>query len=69
MFIGDNRGKAQNELLLTTRNLQELAACAFPYIIPVIPRSLLTELIEGEHFVLAHLYKSNPDSSSKAVAA
>ena len=51
------------------RNLQELAACAFPYIIPLFPCSLPIELIEGEHFVLADLCKSSPSSSSKAVAA
>ena len=58
-----------HELLLTTRNLQELAACAFPYNIPVVPRSLPVELIEREHFVLAYLCKSNPGSSSQEVAA
>ena len=57
------------ELLLMARNLQELPSCAFPYIIPVVPRSLPTELIEGEHFVLADLCKSSLGSSSKAIAA
>ena len=52
-----------------TRNLRELAACAFPYIIVVVPRSLPVELIEGEHFVLADLYKSCPGSSFRAVVA
>ena len=27
-----------HELLKTVRNLRELAACAFPYIIPIVPR-------------------------------
>ena len=58
-----------HELLLTMRNLRELATCPFPYIIFVIPRSLPVELIEGEHFVLTDLFKSNPGSSSQAVAA
>ena len=53
------KAKRNHELLLTTRNLRELAACAFPYIIPVVPRSVLVELIEGEHFVLANLCKSS----------
>ena len=57
-----------HELLLTVRNLRKLAACAFPYIIPVVPRSLPLELIEGERFVLIDLCKSSLGSSSKAVA-
>ena len=51
------------------RNLRELAACIFPYIIPIIPRSLPVELIEGEHFILTDLCKSSLGSSSRAVAA
>ena len=54
---------------MTTRNLRELATCAFPYIIPVVPRSLPAELIEGEHFVLADLCKTSPVSSFRAAAA
>ena len=51
------------------RNLRELAAYAFPYIIPVVPRSLPTKLIEGEHFVIPDLCKSSSGNSSQAVAA
>ena len=51
------------------RNLGKLVACAFSYIIPVIPHSLSTKLIEGEHFVLVDLCKSCPSGSSRAVAA
>ena len=50
------------------RNLRELVVCAFPYIVPVVPQSLPAELVEGEHFVLAKLYKSSPSSSSQAAA-
>ena len=46
----------------------KLVACAFPYIIPVVPRLLPIELIEGEHFVLADLCKSSPGRSSRVVA-
>ena len=35
------------ELLLSTKKLQEFGASPFPYIVPVIPRSLLGELIKG----------------------
>ena len=61
--------KRNHELLLTARNMRELAVCAFPYIIPVVWCSLPTELVEGEHFVLAGLCKSNSGSSSKVVAS
>ena len=36
-----------HELLLKLRNLGELDACTFPYIIPVVPRLLAVELIKG----------------------
>ena len=58
-----------HELLLTARNLRELASCAFPYIIPVVPLSLPANLIEGEHFVLTDLCKFSLSSSSSAVVA
>ena len=45
-----------------------MVVCAFPYIVPVVPHSLLAELVEGEHFVLAKLYKSSPSSSSQEAA-
>ena len=48
------------------KNLQKLGASPFPYIVSIIPRPLPTELIKGEHFVLADLLKSIPSSSSQA---
>ena len=47
-----------NELLLSVKNSQELGSSPFLYIAPVIPRSLLGEVVGGEHFVLADLLKS-----------
>ena len=61
--------ECSHELLLTAENLRELATCTFPYIIPIVPRLLPAELIEGEHFVLTDLCKSNSGSSSLAVAS
>ena len=51
------------------KNLRYLGGRPFPYIIPIFPRSLLTEVIKGEHFVLADLFKLVPGSSSQAVSA
>ena len=48
------------------KNLGELGANPFIYIVLVIPCPLLIELIKGEHFVLADLLKSIPGSSSQA---
>ena len=48
------------------RNLQELCASPFPYIVPLIPCPLLEEFIKGEHFILPDLLKSIPGSSSQA---
>ena len=55
-----------HELLLSVKNLQELGANPFPYIVPVIPCPLPEELIKGEHFVLVDLLKSISGSSSQA---
>ena len=44
-----------HEILLTARNLRELSRSPSPYIIPVIPRPLPTELVEREHYVIADL--------------
>ena len=59
-------GERNHELLLSMNNLLELGINPFPYIVPVIPRSLSTVLIKGEHFVLADLLKSISGSSSQA---
>ena len=60
--------KHNHELLLTLGNLKDLATCAFPYNIPIVPHSLPTNLIKGEHFILIDLCKSISGSSSHAVA-
>ena len=58
--------KRNHELLLSMKNLRKPGAGPFLYIVPVIPRSLLEELIRGEHFVLVDLVKLIPGSSSQA---
>ena len=40
----------------------------FPYIIPIVPRSLPAEVIEGEHFFLIDLLKLVLGSSSQAIS-
>ena len=51
------------------KNLRELGGRPFRYIIPIVPRSLLAEVIEGGHFILVNLLKLVPGSSSQAVSA
>ena len=46
-----------------------MGSSPFPYIIPIVPCSLPTELIKGEHFVHADLFKLVPGSSSHVVFA
>ena len=53
-----------NELLLSTKNLQDLGASPFPYIVPILPPPLPNEVVKGEHFVLADLLKSLPGGST-----
>ena len=57
-----------HELLLVMKNLRELGGRPFPYIIPIVPRSLPAEVIEGEHFVLVDLLKLVTGSSSQVVS-
>ena len=55
-----------HEILLTAKNLRELSRSPSPYIIPVIPRYLPTEIVEGEHYVIVNLLNLAPSSSSLA---
>ena len=57
-----------HELLLIVKNLRELGGNPFPYIIHIVPRSLLAKVIKGEHFVLIDLLKLVPSSSSQAIS-
>ena len=47
-----------HKLLLYAKNLQDLGASLFPYIVPILPHPLLNEVVKGEHFVLPDLLKS-----------
>ena len=58
-----------HELLLFMKNLQELGASLFPYIVPVLPRPLPIELVKGERFVLSYLLKLISRGSSQAESA
>ena len=51
------------------KNLQELGASPFPYIVPVLPHPLPNEVVKGEHFVLADPLKSLPGGPSQVEAA
>ena len=55
-----------HEILLTVKNLHELSRSPSPYIIPVIPCPLPTEIVEGEHYVIADLLNLALGSSSPA---
>ena len=61
--------ESHHELLLSMKNLQELGANPFLYIVPVLPRPLPIEVVKGEHFVHADLLNSLPGGSSQAEAA
>ena len=58
------KAERNHELLLTVKNLRELGGSPFPYIIPIVPCSLPSEVIEGKHFVLVDLLKLVLGSSS-----
>ena len=44
-----------HEILLTVKILRELSRNPSSYILPVIPRPLLVEVVEGEHYVIIDL--------------
>ena len=61
-FIEIIKGECNHELLLSMKNLRELCASPFPYIVTVIPHPLPTNLVRGKHYTLSDLLKSIPRS-------
>ena len=55
-----------HKVLLTVKNLHDLSRHPSPYSLPIIPRPLLSKIIEGEHFVTADLLNLILGSSSPA---
>ena len=43
------------EVLLTLKNLADVRQSPTPYSLPIIPRSLLLEIVDGEQFVTSNL--------------
>ena len=56
----------RHEILLTTNNLRELSCSPSPYIIPIIPRPLPAEIVDGEHYVIVDLLNLAPSNSTLA---
>ena len=50
--------ECHHELLLFVKNLQDLGANPFPYIVSVLPHPLPKKVVKGEHFVLMDLLDS-----------
>ena len=63
-FLKITERECYHEFLLLVKNLQELGANPFPYIVFVLPRPLPNEVVKGEHFVLTDLLRSLPRGSS-----
>ena len=58
-----------HEVLLTVKNLHDLSCHLSPYNIPIIPRPLPSEVVEGEHYVAADLLSLILSGSSLAKEA
>ena len=58
-----------HKILLTVKNLRELSHNPSPYTLPVIPRFLPIEVVEGEHYVITDLLTLIPSSSSTTQAS
>ena len=61
-----SKRERHHEILLTARNIYELSSNPFPYIFPVTPLPLPTEIVEGDHYIIADLLNLAPGSSSPA---
>ena len=53
-----------HEVLLTLKKLGDLSRNLAPYSVSIIPRPLLIEIVEGEHYFTADLLNLLPGSSS-----
>ena len=55
------------QVLLTRENISAVSRNPAPYTLPVIPRPLPSNIVEGEHFVLADVWRlaSGGASSSR----
>ena len=56
-----------HEVLMTVKNLHDLSCHPSPYSVLIIPRPLPSEVVEGEHFVVADLLSLIPGSFSSVV--
>ena len=54
------------QVLLTRENIFALRHNPSPYTLPVIPRPLPSNVVEGEHFVLADVRRLASDSASSS---
>ena len=57
-----------HKLLISVKNLRDLGASPFLYIVLILPRPLPSEVVKGEHFVLTNLLKSLPGGSTQVEA-
>ena len=54
------------QVLLTRENISAVSHNPAPYTLPVIPRSLPSNVVEGEHFVLADVRRLASSSASSS---
>ena len=64
-----SKQERHHEVLLIVKNLHDLSRHPSPYNVPIIPRPLPSEIVEGEHFVTVDLLNLIPGSSSPAKEA
>ena len=67
-LLENTERERHHELLMFAKNLQELGASLSPYIVPILPHPLPSEVGKGEHFVLADLLRSLTGGSSQEEA-
>ena len=62
-----SKRERHHEILLIARNVCELSCSPSPYILSVIPHHLPTEIVEGEHYVIANLLNLAPGSLQQRI--
>ena len=54
-LLEDSKPEHHYEVLLTLKNLADVRRSPAPYSLPIIPRALPLEIVEGEHFITSDL--------------
>ena len=61
-----SEGERHYQVLLTQENISAVRRDSAPYTLPIIPRPLPSNVVEGEHFMLANVWRLASSSASSS---